>query len=143
MTARLIHVGVRESLARRQFPEDDLPVWADEGDDQGTFLFRQWTTDQGMATLTSQLSGDQHIVKVTIAALFEFVDEEMPHGDERLQDFFAEQIKNLLPFLRQAVYTASSQVWPVKPIMMDTVAATEEQAAARRAMFADQADIDR
>jgi hypothetical protein len=37
-----------------------------------------------------------------------------------------------MPFLRQAVHTASSQVRPVKPIMLDVLATTPDDAPALR-----------
>jgi len=73
---------------------------------------------------------------VTIAALYEFVDEPIPTQDEKRRNFYHDHLAEMVPFLRQAVYTASSQVWPIRPIMMDTVALTEAAADARREQFA-------
>ncbi len=72
MTVRLVHVGVRESLARRYLPGEDPPDWVGNDEDEGNFALLGWGENQTMALLTAAMTGDQHSVRVTIAALYEF-----------------------------------------------------------------------
>lgn len=123
MTARLLHVGVHESLARRRLPGERAPSWYADQDDHGSFEFRPWDTGQAMASMTARIVGDEHAVKVTIGALYEFLDDEsVPDDADGMRRFYDDHAAELLPFLRQAIYTASSQVWPIKPIMLDVLA---------------------
>lgn len=123
MSVRLIHVGVQESSARRFMPGEPAPDWLTSSVDEGDFAFHPWGEHQAMASLTAKMTGDQHAVRVTIAALYEFDDGDAAPTDEAdVRTFFDDHAGELLPFLRQAVHTASSQVWPVKPIMMDVFA---------------------
>lgn len=133
MTVRLIHVGVQESSARRFLSDEEMPDWAQNEKHEGNFSFKPWADDQVMVLLTAQMAGEQHAVLVTIAALYEFVDgDTVPSERDDIQAFYQAHITELLPFMRQAIHAASSQVWPVRPIMLDVLAATPEEAAARR-----------
>jgi hypothetical protein len=133
MTIRLIHVGAQESSARRFLPGDDVPDWAGGGADNGSFAFRRWADDQALASLTVRMAGDQHAVRVTLAALYEFSGEDdIPSGEDEIQAFYREHVAELMPFLRQAVHTASSQVWPIKPIMLDALATSLDEASVVR-----------
>lgn len=120
----------------RNLPGRRPPTWVEGVDDTGTFQFQRWADDQAMAILTATLTGEEHTVRVTIAALYEFVDEPVPSADEELRNFYGDHLDEMMPFLRQAIYTASSQVWPIAPIMMDTVALTEAAARERREQVA-------
>lgn len=123
MTVRLIHVGVHESLARRRLPGEAAPEWFADQNDHGSFEFQPWAAGQAMASMTARIVGDEHAVKVTIGGLYEFLDEEsVPEDADGVRRFYDEHAGELLPFLRQAIYTASSQVWPIKPIMLDVLA---------------------
>lgn len=133
MTVRLIHVGVQESSARRFLSDEDVPDWVGSAESEGDFVLEPWAEDQAMVLLAVKMAGDQHAVRVTIAALYEFVDgDAIPSEEKAIRAFYHDRMAELLPFLRQAVYAASSQVWPVKPIMMDILAATSEEATERR-----------
>lgn len=132
MTIRLIHVGVQESNARRFLSNEKVPAWVESGEHEGNFAFLPWAEDQAMVLVTVQMAGDQHIVRVTVAALYEFVDgDAVPAEHDDIRAFYHDHMAELLPFVRQAVHAASSQVWPVRPIMLDVLAATPEEAAAR------------
>jgi hypothetical protein len=133
MSIRLIHVGVQESNARRFLPGEDVPEWTGGAPDHGTFALRRWAEDQAMVSLTAHMAGEQHVVRVTIAALYEFTgDDRVPAREDEIRAFYRERAVELMPFLRQAVHTASSQVWPVKPIMLDVLATTPDDASALR-----------
>lgn len=133
MTVRLLHVGVQESNARRFLSDEKMPDWVESGEHEGNFAFQSWAEDQAMVLVTVQMAGDQHIVRVTIAALYEFIDgDAVPSEHDDIRAFYRDHMAELLPFVRQAVHTASSQVWPVRPIMLDVLAATAGEAAARR-----------
>jgi hypothetical protein len=131
MTVHLIHVGLQESLARRFMPGQATPDWAVSSDDEGNFALHPWSENQVMASLTAKMTGDQHAVRVTIAALYQFDDgDAVPSEEEEIRAFFTDHARELLPFLRQAVYSASIQVWPVKPIMMDVLGSVNENVSA-------------
>jgi hypothetical protein len=121
VTAKLIHVGVVESSARRFLKGETPPDWFEKRDNKGLFAMQPWSDDQVMVMLTAQMVGEEHAVKVQIGALYEFVNEDPPSESDAIRKFFIAHTEELVPFLRQAVHAASSQVWPIRPIMMDTV----------------------
>jgi hypothetical protein len=120
VTVRLVHVGIRESSAKRFFDDEQLPGWSDQ-DAVGEVSFQKWTDDETsyMVMITTKIQGEQHAVKATIAALYEIAGEAAPQTTDEAHDFVASRLDELMPFMRQAVFTASGQVWPIRPIMLD------------------------
>lgn len=115
----LVHVGTTEVMAARLFGEDDVPEWLPADDANGALHVRRWGDNHVMIDLTVGVRGERHAVCVTISGLY-VVDEDLfERPQDEQNDFARRQMADLLPFLRQAVYNASSQVWPVKPILLD------------------------
>jgi hypothetical protein len=71
-----------------------------------------------MIDLTAGLEGESHAVRVTISALYKVDADIIALPEEEREEFARAHLDELMPFMRQALFTASSQVWPVKPIML-------------------------
>lgn len=115
----LVHVGATEVMAARLFDGDDVPEWLPADDANGTLHVRRWGDNQVMIDLTVGARGEQHAVCVTVSGLYILDEDLLERPQDEQQDFARCRMADLLPFLRQAVYNASSQVWPVKPILLD------------------------
>jgi hypothetical protein len=122
-SAKLVHVGTAEVQAKRYFPWEDKPSWGPGGPDgEGGFNLQAWNDSHVMVLMSASLEGQEHAVKVTIAAMYELEDGvALSENAEERREFLSRHTEELIPFLRQAVYNASSQVWPIKPILMDPV----------------------
>lgn len=117
--ARLVHVATVESSARRLLPKvltsEELTQ-----EPSGSFELQPWDDEHIAAILRAQMSGDSHVVQVTIMALYRLASPTPADVDRKeADDFYNEHIVEMMPFLRSAVYSASSTVWPVNPIMLD------------------------
>lgn len=130
MSAQLIHVGVHESSARRFLPGEDMTEWLGaDAEDPGTMQIVPWAEEQTMVFLSVRMAGDSHAVRVTIGALYDFSNgTTMPTGQGDGAAFYRHHIAEMVPLLRQAVHSASSQVWPIKPIMLDALTMTRDDA---------------
>lgn len=117
----LVHVAASEIHAVRFFGKsDERPDWAlDEAVDTGSIDIQQWDDEHVMTHVTVSTLGEQHAVRVRVSALFKELDSWADLPQEVKQEAARQMMTELLPFVRQAVYNASSQVWPVKPIMLD------------------------
>jgi hypothetical protein len=117
---QLVHVGTTEVMAARILNGTELPEWLPGESTNGTVNVSRWDDDHLTVELTVGVVGEQHAVRVTVAGLYAMVDEDLFSLPQEEQDDFARrQMAELLPFMRQAVYNASSQVFPVKPILLD------------------------
>lgn len=117
---QLIHVGTTEALAVRLLEGASMPEWFTDESDNGTLNVRQWRDNHIMIDLTANCVGQEHAVRVTVSGLYATAEHDYFDQPEDEQDALArEKMDELMPFLRQAVYNASSQVWPIKPILID------------------------
>jgi hypothetical protein len=78
VTAKLIHVGVVESTARRYLVGEQPPEWFENKENLGMFSMKRWAENQVMAMLTARMAGEEHAVNVQVGALYEFLDEKPP-----------------------------------------------------------------
>lgn len=119
--AKLLHVGTTELHAVRLLAGEGQPTWPTGDAGEGNVRVIRWTDEQhAMLLMSLGMQREEHAVKVTIGALYEFAEgTTFPRTSEDQERFCREHVEEVTPFLRQAIYNASSQVWPVNPIMLD------------------------
>ncbi len=119
--AKLLHVGTTELHAMRLLPGQRHPTWPTDDAGEGNVRVIRWSDDQhAMMLMSLSMQREEHAVRVIIGALYEFPEgATFPRTLEDQELFCREHVEEVTPFLRQAIYNVSSQVWPVNPIMLD------------------------
>lgn len=119
MESALRDVSTTEVLATRSF-DDEVPEWlANTEPGDATMRIRRWDEGQVVISVSLAMQGENHAVKVTISGLYDIEGDVFGLPEDDQDSFARDQVQQLNPFLRQAVYNASALVWPVQPIMLD------------------------